>query len=75
VDTSLLAEAAAVAAEDAGTRVTATWTIEMMQLPMRMAARVGHPRLRWGHDRVVEMTVHGFRRHLAAYAAPPSRRP
>ena len=37
----------------------------MMQRPMRMAARVAHPLLRFGHDRVVEATVAGYRRHLA----------
>jgi len=44
------------------TSAHATWTIEMMQQPMRLAARFGHPLLRWGHDRVVEATVDGFRR-------------
>lgn len=39
----------------------ATWTIEMMQRPMRLAARFAHPLLRWGHDHVVEATVDGFR--------------
>lgn len=48
------------------TRARATWTIEMMQRPMRMAARVAYPLLRWGHDRVVDATVDGFRRHLPA---------
>ena len=52
--------------QDGGTRVRVAWTIEMMQRPMRMAARLAHPVLRWGHDRVVEATVHGFRRHLTA---------
>jgi hypothetical protein len=47
-----------------GSRVSASWTLEMMQRPMRMAARVAHPALRWGHDRVVEATVRGFRHHL-----------
>lgn len=47
-----------------GTVVDAAWTIEMMQRPMRIAARVAHPFLRWGHDRVVEATVRGFRRQL-----------
>jgi hypothetical protein len=42
------------------------WTIEMMQPPMRLAARVAYPVLRWGHDRVVDATVFGFRRRLAA---------
>ncbi len=49
-----------------GTRATAAWTIEMMQPPMRMAARVAHPLLSWGHDRVVDATVAGFRRQLAS---------
>ena len=47
-----------------GTLVEVIWTLEMMQRPMRMAARVAHPVLRWGHDRVVEATVRSFRRHL-----------
>lgn len=47
------------------TFVHAAWTIEMMQAPMRLAARIGHPLLRWGHDRVVDATVDGFRRHLS----------
>jgi hypothetical protein len=50
--------------DDVETRAHATWTIEMMQRPMRMAARVAYPLLRWGHDRVVDATVDGFRRHL-----------
>ena len=54
--------------DDGGTRVTAIWTFEMMQRTMRMAARVAHPVLRWGHDRVVDITVRAFRRHLAAAA-------
>jgi hypothetical protein len=52
--------------DEAEARVHATWTIEMMQRPMRMAARVAQPVLRWGHDRVVDATVDGFRRHLVA---------
>jgi len=49
---------------DGGTRAEVAWRVEMMQRPMRIAARVAHPLLRWGHDRVVEVTVDGFRRHL-----------
>lgn len=49
-----------------GSRVSANWTLEMMQRPMRMAARVAHPALRWGHDRVVEATVRSFRHHLTS---------
>jgi len=47
-------------------RVEVAWTVEMMQRPMRIASRFGRPLLQWGHDRVVEMTVAGFRRRLAA---------
>ncbi len=50
--------------EGDGTRATVGWTVELMQLPMRIAARVGSPLLRWGHDRVVESTVHRFRELL-----------
>ncbi|MHB8681772.1 MAG: SRPBCC family protein [Acidimicrobiales bacterium] len=50
---------------DGGTRADVAWRIEMMQRPMRLAARVAGPLLHWGHDRVVDMTVAGFRRHLA----------
>jgi len=51
---------------DAGaTRAEVAWTIEMMQRPMRLAARVAPGVMRWGHDRVVEATVASFRRHLA----------
>jgi uncharacterized protein YndB with AHSA1/START domain len=39
-----------------------SWTLEMRQPAMRLASRVGRPVLQWGHDRVVEMTVAGFRR-------------
>ena len=49
---------------DAEAQARAVWTVEMMQRPMRLAARFAHPLLRWGHDRVVEATVDGFRRHL-----------
>jgi hypothetical protein len=50
--------------DDSEALVHATWTIEMMQPPMRMAAKFAHPLLQWGHDRVVEATVDGFRRHV-----------
>jgi carbon monoxide dehydrogenase subunit G len=51
-------------AEGQGTRADASWTIEMMQRPMRIAARVAHPVLRWGHDMVVDATVRGFNAHV-----------
>jgi uncharacterized protein YndB with AHSA1/START domain len=48
-----------------GSAVEVAWTIEMRQRAMRAVARVAYPLLRWGHDRVVEATVAGFRQHLA----------
>lgn len=53
-----------LASEGDGTLATAEWTIEMMQRSMRLAGRVAHPLLRWGHDRVVDATVAGFRRNV-----------
>jgi carbon monoxide dehydrogenase subunit G len=47
-----------------GTAVEVAWKVEMMQQPMRLAFRLGRPLLQWGHDRVVEITVAGFRRRL-----------
>ena len=51
-------------AEDGGTRVEASWTVEMCQPAMRLASRIGRPVLQWGHDRVVELTVAEFRRRI-----------
>ena len=45
---------------DGGTKVDMGWTVEMMQRPMRLASRFAYPLLRWGHDRVVEMTLRGL---------------
>ena len=50
--------------DDAVSMAHATWTIEMMQRPMRTADRFAHSLLRWGHDRVVDATVDGVRRRL-----------
>ncbi len=47
-----------------GTRADVSWRIEMTQRRMRVASLLAGPLLRWGHDRVVEMTVRGFRRQL-----------
>jgi hypothetical protein len=47
-----------------------TWTVEMQQRSMRLGARVAAPLLRWGHDRVVELTVASFRRHLSDAYGP-----
>lgn len=49
-----------------GSLVEVAWSVEMMQRPMRLASRFGRPLLQWGHDRVVENTVAGFRRRLGA---------
>jgi carbon monoxide dehydrogenase subunit G len=49
---------------ETGTDAEIAWDLEMRQLPMRVAARVAYPLLRWGHDQVVEATVNGFRRQL-----------
>jgi carbon monoxide dehydrogenase subunit G len=51
-----------------GSNVEVRWEVEMMQRPMRLASRMGHPVLQWGHDRVVEVTVGSFRRRLTAGA-------
>jgi hypothetical protein len=53
-----------LASRGTGTRAEVAWTVEMKQRPMRLAARLASPLLRWGHDRVVEATVAGFRRQL-----------
>lgn len=47
-----------------GSRVGMAWTIEVRQPVMRMASRIGRPVLQWGHDRVVETAVAGFRRRV-----------
>lgn len=54
----------ALHADGRGTRADVAWTVEMRQPAMRLADRFGHPLLQWGHDRVVEMTVAGFRRRI-----------
>ncbi|MGH9080559.1 MAG: SRPBCC family protein [Acidimicrobiales bacterium] len=50
--------------EGEGTRVEVAWTVEMQQPAMRLASRMAHPVMQWGHDRVVEVTVAGFRRRI-----------
>ena len=51
-----------------GSHLEVAWTVEMMQRPMRLADRMAHPMLQWGHDRVVENAVAGFRKRLAGAA-------
>ena len=53
--------------EGGRTRAEVAWTVEMRQPAMRLASRFGRPLLQWGHDRVVEMTVAGFRRRIDDY--------
>ena len=50
--------------DEGGTWAEVHWDIEMRQPAMRLASRFGHPLLQWGHDRVVEITVAGFRRRI-----------
>jgi hypothetical protein len=56
--------------EGSGSLVNVAWTIEMQQPVMRLAARFGRPLLQWGHDRVVEVTVAGFRRRIEGTEPP-----
>jgi hypothetical protein len=56
--------------DDVTSSARVTWKLEMMQGPMRLAARVAPHLLRWGHDRVVAATVEGFRRHLGDGGGP-----
>jgi dihydrofolate reductase len=57
----------------AGTRVAVAWSLEMRSLPLRFAARVAYPLMRWGHDQVVEMAVAGFRLRAMPTAAVSPR--
>ena len=50
--------------DEGGTWAEVCWNVEMRQPAMRLASRFGHPLLQWGHDRVVEITVAGFRRRI-----------
>ncbi|MGO9028235.1 MAG: SRPBCC family protein [Acidimicrobiales bacterium] len=50
--------------EAGGTWAEVAWSVEMRQPAMRLASRFGRPVLQWGHDRVVEVTVAGFRRRI-----------
>ena len=40
------------------------WSLQLQSPPLRAAARVAFPVLRWGHDRVVDMAVSGFQHRL-----------
>lgn len=51
-----------LAAAGDGTRADVAWSLHMHSAPLRVAAHVAYPLMCWGHDRVVEMAVAGFRR-------------
>jgi carbon monoxide dehydrogenase subunit G len=53
-----------LAADGDGSVATLRWRVDLVQRPMRAAALVARPLLAWGHDRVVDATVAGFRRVL-----------
>jgi hypothetical protein len=55
---------------DGGTEVTAAWSLDMRSGPLRLASLVAYPLMRWGHDRVVEMAVAGFRRQALGGTTP-----
>jgi hypothetical protein len=56
--------------EDA-TRVAVVWSLDMVSTPLRIAALVAYPLMRWGHDQVVEMAVTGFRQRALARTPRP----
>ena len=49
-----------------GTLAGVAWSLAMVRGPLRAAALVAYPLVRWGHDRVVDTTVAGFRQHALA---------
>lgn len=50
-----------------GTQVEVRWALDFASAPLRLASVVAYPVMRWGHDRVVDMAVSGFRHR----ALPP----
>jgi hypothetical protein len=52
------------------TAIVATWTLEMKQPAMRMAARMMPSVMRWGHDRVVAATADALGDHLRLACGP-----
>jgi hypothetical protein len=51
-----------LAAAGSGTRADVAWSLQLHSAPLRVAAHVAYPLMCWGHDRVVDMAVAGFRR-------------
>jgi hypothetical protein len=63
-------------AADDGTRAGVAWSLQMHSAPLRVAAHVAHPLMRWCHDHVVDMAVAGFRRRaLPGTPRPPEHVP
>jgi hypothetical protein len=63
-------------AADDGTRAEVAWSLQMHSAPLRVAAHVAYPLMRWGHDHVVDMAVAGFRRRvLPGTPRPPEDLP
>jgi hypothetical protein len=52
-----------------GTRVGVEWSLAMVRGPVRSAARVAYPVVRWGHDQVVALAVEAFQRKALASMA------
>lgn len=49
-----------------GTSAEVAWSLGMRSAPLRAAAALAYPLMRWGHDRVVDMAVSGFRQRACA---------
>lgn len=58
-----------------GTTASVAWTLQILSPPLRVAARVALPLVRWGHDQVVARAVAGFRRHALAQVVPRAEGP
>jgi hypothetical protein len=63
-----------------GTSAEVAWSLAMRSAPLRAAALVAYPLMRWGHDRVVDMAVSGLRcragrSQLLSHEAGPPQSP
>ncbi len=48
---------------EGGTTAEMAWTLEVLLPGLWLASRTGSPQW-WGHDRIVEIAIPGFRRRL-----------
>jgi uncharacterized protein YndB with AHSA1/START domain len=55
-------------AAEEGAIVDAAWTLQPTSSPLRLASRIAHPIVMWGHDQVVAMAVAGFRQRALPVA-------